>query len=302
MPYLKLFFLFLFINPLLSMSADPDNIAHAKRIVAIGDVHGDIYALKRALRLGELIDVDDNWAGGNTVLVQVGDQTDRGDFELEIIYLLDKLTPQAEKAGGRVLVLLGNHEIMNAELDFRFVTPMGYSKFSHYTSPISTRLTKKLPKISTGKKGRAIAFFPGGKISEILSHHNVAVIVGDTVFAHGGVIPKWAKYGISKINQETHEFLKGNTTTLPAGIDSSDGLTWSRHFSLNTDSTDCELLKESLNILGVKRMVVAHTVQLDGINSACDELVWRVDVGMSSHYGGRAQALEIIGDEITILK
>lgn len=300
--YMKFFILLLIFNTAYSNTPDPDFVPSANRIIAIGDLHGDVYALKRALRLGELIDDKDDWIGGDSVLVQVGDQTDRGDFELEIYSLLEKISKQAEKAGGKVLALLGNHEIMNAVLDFRFVTPAGFSKFSKFTTPISPPLAKQLIKLPKGRKGRSIAFFPGGQLAQLLSNHNVAVIIGESAFVHGGILPKWARYGISKINLETREFLKGNTPTVPEGIDASDGLTWTRKFSLNTGPKECDLLKESLEILGVKRMIVAHTVQLDGINNACDEKVWRVDVGMSNHYGGKAQALEIIGDEINILK
>ncbi|RLA63837.1 MAG: calcineurin [Epsilonproteobacteria bacterium] len=302
MAYIKILILFLIINTAWARTPDPDVVHSAERIVAIGDLHGDIFALKRVLRIANLIDDKNNWTGKNTILVQVGDQTDRGDFELEIITLLEKLSIQAVKMGGKVLTLLGNHEIMNAVLDFRFVTPLGLSKFSKFTTPISPPLQKKLLKIPKGQKGRSIAFFPGGQVSNILSNHNVAVIVGDSVFVHGGILPKWAKYGISKINQETRAFLKGKIPNVPNGIYTNDGLLWSRHFSLNTGPANCELLKESLKILGVKRMIVAHTVQLDGINNACDEMVWRVDVGMSHFYGGQAQALEIRGNQINILK
>ena len=302
MNFFKLLILCSLLSTAWAREPDADRIPRPKRIIAIGDIHGDIHGLKRALKIAELINDQDDWVGGKTVLVQVGDQLDRGDFELEIIYLLEKLSSQALRAGGKVLALLGNHEIMNVELDFRYVTPMGFENFSDFTDPISPILANKLLKMPEEEKGRAVAFFPGGKISKILSNHNVAVVVGDTVFVHGGIVPKWAKYGISKINQETREFLKGNTQKLPKGIDASDGLTWSRHFSLETDSVNCKLLKKSLNILGVKRMVVAHTVQDEGINTKCGGRVWRVDVGLSGHYGGMAQALEIKGDKIKILK
>jgi hypothetical protein len=46
--------------------------------------------------------------------------------------------------------------------------------------------------------------------------------------------------------------------------------------------------------LGVKRMVVGHTVQDQGINAACDGTVWRIDVGLSKAYGGPIQVLEIV--------
>jgi len=69
------------------------------RIVAIGDVHGDYNAALEAIRLTRIIDNKNKWIGGNTTLVQVGDQTDRGDSEKEIIDYLEILKVQANKVG-----------------------------------------------------------------------------------------------------------------------------------------------------------------------------------------------------------
>ena len=59
----------------MTVSADEDFVKSfhppADRIIAIGDVHGDILALKSCLKIAGLLDSDDNWAGGKTHLVQV---------------------------------------------------------------------------------------------------------------------------------------------------------------------------------------------------------------------------------------
>ena len=76
-----------------------------------------------------------------------------------------------------------------------------------------------------------------------------------------------------------------------------------RVYSDKVTHSGCLMLKETLDILGIDRMVVAHTVQTDGINSACNKKVWRIDTGMSSFYGGKTQVLEIKNDnQITILE
>jgi hypothetical protein len=51
-----------------------------------------------------------------------------------------------------------------------------------------------------------------------------------------------------------------------------------------------------------KRMVVGHTVQRGGITSACDDRVWRIDVGLSRFYGGDTEVLEITGDTVKKLR
>ena len=53
------------------------------------------------------------------------------------------------------------------------------------------------------------------------------------------------------------------------------------------------MLKTSLDILKAEIMFVAHTVQENGINSACDGKVVRTDTGISSYYGGKKEAVLI---------
>ena len=72
-----------------------------------------------------------------------------------------------------------------------------------------------------------------------------------------------------------------------------DGPVWSRHYSNETDEEDCRLLEETLELLGAERMVVGHTVQGQGIMSACQGKVWCIDVGMAARYGGSPAVLEL---------
>ena len=74
-------------------------------------------------RLANLIDSSENWTGGSTTVVQVGDVLDRGGDEIKILYFLERQR-QADKTGGKVITVNGNHEIMNVESDFRYVNSM----------------------------------------------------------------------------------------------------------------------------------------------------------------------------------
>jgi hypothetical protein len=58
-------------------------------------------------------------------LCQVGDILDRGDQELKLLYLLERLQRQAAAAGGALWVLNGNHETMNVGGNFRYATQGG---------------------------------------------------------------------------------------------------------------------------------------------------------------------------------
>src|SRR6185436_3302721 len=124
--------------------------------------------------------------------------------------------------------------------------------------------------------------------------------VSETIFAHGGVLPMWARYGVDRINADVREWLSGRTAEpkVALGLDDGDlddGVMWSRHFAVEREEVACALLTESLAILGAKRMVVAHTVQ-KAITSRCGGQLWAIDVGMSRYSGGEPQVLEIIDD------
>jgi 3',5'-cyclic AMP phosphodiesterase CpdA len=100
---------------LLTLMAPADAANAAQRIVAIGDLHGDYAAWTVIARDSGLIDASGKWTGGKTVLVQLGDITDRGPDSLKIIADLRRLQVESAKAGGRVVVVLGNHEAMNLD-------------------------------------------------------------------------------------------------------------------------------------------------------------------------------------------
>jgi 3',5'-cyclic AMP phosphodiesterase CpdA len=69
--------------------------------------------------MASVVDEQRDWVGGTDILVQTGDIVDRGTYALDIYRLMRKLRSQAEGLGGRVVSILGNHEVMNAIGDWR---------------------------------------------------------------------------------------------------------------------------------------------------------------------------------------
>lgn len=271
----------------------------AERLVALGDVHGDHAAMTAALSLAGVIDEQGHWSGGQTIVVQTGDQLDRGDDEQRILDHLEILADEAHAAGGALLVLNGNHETMNVELDLRYVTPGGFADFADFAPPLDEQ-DEQLLGYDEAERGRVAAFRPGGPYARLLAGHNTVTQVGDTVFVHGGVLPEHAELGLDGINRPIQEWMAGDGDE-PSALIGGDGPVWVRNYSDETTSEDCALLAGALATLGATRMVVGHTVQ-DTINTACAERVWRVDVGMAAHYGGHPQVIEIRDGEVSVLE
>jgi hypothetical protein len=270
-----------------------------RRIVAFGDVHGDLSATRRALRLAGAIDDHDRWIGGHLVVVQTGDQLDRGGDEQAILDLFERLRGEARKAGGAFNPLLGNHEIMNVSGDLRYVTKEGFADFvgAAPMNPADSALQSFPPEA----RPRMAAFLPGRPYALLLSNWDVIHVEGDNVFVHGGILPSHVAYGIDKINEEARAWLRGEQA-FPAILDGSDSPEWLRLYSQSPDSAACAELAGVLKEMGAHRLVMGHTVQKNGISSACDGLAWRIDVGMSAVYGGPVEVLEIVGDSVRVLR
>lgn len=91
-----------------------------QRFIATGDIHGELESFQEVLHIENLIDSNNHWTGGNAVLLQIGDVIDRGPHSRESLYYVRQLQEEAEKAGGRLIRLFGNHELMAMEGHFGY--------------------------------------------------------------------------------------------------------------------------------------------------------------------------------------
>jgi hypothetical protein len=252
------------------------------RIVAVGDLHGDLEAALAVLKLAKVVDESGHWAGGKSILVQTGDTTDRGPDSRGVLKFLRELQGEAKAAGGAVVPLLGNHETMNMLGDWRYVSPEDLNSYG-------------------GEEARKVAFSSTGEDGSWLRSLDGVAKVGSTVFAHGGIDARWAKVGIPGINQQIHEALQIPNGKM-AAVMGSDGPLWNRALVLSDEATACAELKQALQTLSASRMVVGHTTREDGkIQSRCDQTLWIIDTGISAHYGRHLAALEITPTAITPL-
>lgn len=174
-------------------SVFPQVFPAKRRIIAIGDIHGDFSYLIHSLKIAYLIDNDHNWIGNDTFLVQVGDQIDNcrpvynsceyqtstiddNAEDTKILDFLDNLHVQAAQFGGAVISLSGNHELLNITGDVSYVS---FKNFREYDNNTSIGKQKRIRDFSKdGQKGKSI-----------ICTRPPAVIIGSNIFVHAGIIP-----------------------------------------------------------------------------------------------------------------
>lgn len=278
-------------------------------LASVGDVHGDLLQTWRILTACGVLREGDNgeaiWCGGDTIFVQCGDILDRGDHEIAIVVLLRELHHQAVEQGGAVYILNGNHESLNVCGDFRYVTAGGFVESSVCAGYDMVDVDGSW---EGHLRSRVGLFRPGGPLARELAHNHTVLVINDTVFVHGGLLPEHVEYGLEKLNQDVTDWMLGKLDStghfcglpeLAAGGQTS--VMWNRAYSreyypsLQDRLRACSLLEDTLKKVGCKRLVVGHTPQTRGINGECGGKVWRVDTGLSRGVlGGAVEGLEIL--------
>lgn len=297
------------------------------RIVAVGDLHGDLGNAQKVLEMAGVVDSTGAWSGDVDVFVQTGDIIDRGDDTVQLFLWMEDLRVQAAEAGGRVLSHLGNHEWMNAIGDWRYVPQTEIKTFG------SVAARQKM--LSTGRIGRAWASnytttsrlplhpslgppnsdYPPDSSSPLrglpspLSHAAYS-------FVHGGLAPTYAHLSpfpsaINAIGKSLLQKLQGRAQQppphppnpypgLPASatqdekaLYESDGPLWYRGWALGNEDMVCKAVDGVLEKTGTRRMIMGHTPDFERIVSRCDGKIIIIDTGISHAYGGALSALSI---------
>jgi hypothetical protein len=259
-------------------AAPPPTRLHAPgRLVAVGDLHGDLVSALDVLRLAGVVDAAGAWTGGTSWLVQTGDVVDRGPDSRGVIALLERLEAESAAAGGRVIALDGNHEVMNLLGDWRYVSPEDLAGYG-------------------GEPARKAAWAPDGHEGRWTIAHDVVAQVDGTIFVHGGIDAHWGSFGVRGLNGMAHAAMRRDG---PPEVLGSDGPLWNRTYLLEDPVTACPELGRALLALGADRMVVGHTTQESGrVAERCGGRLWGIDTGVSAHYGRHLAALEIVGDSV----
>ena len=260
------------------------------RVVAIGGLHGNLAASKAALKAAGAIDDAGNWAGGDLVVVQLGDVLGPGKEEQAVLRLLDTLTEQASKAGGALHRLAGANEILNVALTFDGVSPQGFKDYAK-EKPASD--DPRIDGLPAAQRGRAAVFAAGGSMAKKLAEQKLVLIAGDTVFAHAGVLEEHVKHGLDVINKEGKKWMLAEEAMMPNML--SD-LGPARTPKLRGPEPFCGEVEQVLADLAVKRMVITRGPDKSEA-TMCEGKLLRVGPAAGDASGG-PEVLEISGDAV----
>jgi hypothetical protein len=204
-----------------------------ERVYAFADVHGAFEELTTLLRSAGIVDADLRWSGGRAHLVSTGDLLDRGADSRKVMDLLMRLQGEASAAGGRVHVVLGNHEAMNVLGDLRYVDPGEYAAYASDEDPAER--ARAQAGFLARNPGRSAADFdrlfppgwfghrrmlgPDGPYGRWLLSLPAAIRINDTVYMHGGPSALLSGRGLERLNGDYGAALReylGAAATLEA--------------------------------------------------------------------------------------
>ncbi|KZT29760.1 Metallo-dependent phosphatase [Neolentinus lepideus HHB14362 ss-1] len=315
-------------------SANSANPAHdiekpmpfVRRIIAVGDLHGDIGNAQKVLQMAKVVDENGDWSGNVDFFVQTGDIIDRGDDTIKLFAWMDKLRQQAPAKGGQVLSHLGNHEWMNAIGDWRYVWPTEIDTFggsdkrqevimtgwigktwaANYTTTSRLPLHPSLGPPNTDYPPAS----PRANAPSPISHAAIS-------FVHGGLAPTYPHLTpfpshinrissslLSKLQNRRpfppphppHPYpgLPRDATPEEERLYGTDGPLWYRGWALDPEESSCRQVDDVLNRTGTRRMIMGHTPDFDKIVSRCNGKILIIDTGISHAYGGVLSALSIV--------
>jgi hypothetical protein len=212
----------------------------------VGDLHGDLDNAIVVLRdiLGVVGPDGRSWVGGCSTVVQVGDVVDRGGQSLAALDYLARLQKQAREDGGKLILLLGNHEVLNLGGEAQYANPAevthvgGTAEWTRLFGPNGQYrhlLDARADAVEMGGGavvvvadnsaiGLNAAASPGGAARPTIDgdsgrqHPYVSTRTGiqiayfdaptRSVFVHAGLPPIWAALGVAELNRLAREQIR----------------------------------------------------------------------------------------------
>jgi hypothetical protein len=303
---------------------------HVARVVVFGDLHGDYVKFHDMLTEAGLIDAADNWKGGQTHLVQVGDVPDRAPDTRRILDLLIKLEPQARRGGGYVHVLIGNHEAMNMEGDLRYTTPGEFAAFAtpqsgalrdRYYAAVVAALKASPPKEGLptfdaafraqfdaehplGWVEHQIAWSTQGPYGRWVLTHSAIIRIDDALYLHGGLGPEFAPFDYDALDKAVIAALNHQPEAKDGPHDilwNEQGPLWYRGLAQHNEAAEAANVDALLARHHVSHIVIGHTKQYPEVMARFGGKVLLTDVFAANRCADPHAFLIKEGDKLTVV-
>jgi hypothetical protein len=234
-------------NPIKNLP-DKQSFNGIDSVCAVSDIHGEFKSYIRLMKAQGIIDDDLNWNFGTGHLIILGDYFDRGNMVTELIWHLFGLEKQAEKAGGKVHIMLGNHELMMFSNDTRY----------------------------TNDKYLKVSDIIGQKYSDLYSMNTfmgkwlrskpVIISINNCLFVHGGISGEMLQKNMEteKINALFSKLTQGKMLKDEGELHDllflteNEGPVWYRGFFEDPGFTEARA-DSILAFYGMKHIIVGHT-------------------------------------------
>ena len=260
------------------LTNEPSQYLMPEKLIAISDIEGRYNEFKQFLINNKVMNKRYKWTFGKGHLVLLGDFFDRGLLVTQTLWLIYHLETQAEKAGGKVHFILGNHDLMNMNNDFRYVR-------------------KKYFLNATLMGTDYLHFYkPDTELGRWLATKNIVEKIGEYVFVHAGISKEVADLGLSveDINKNARNYYFDNKKAqqMNDGLNSviyKFGISpmWYRGFGKQT--IDKEEFNYILNRFQAGKFIIGHTLHNE-VTYLYDKKVIDLDV---EHAQGVTQGLFI---------
>lgn len=249
-----------------------------EKLIAISDIEGEFNAFRSFLIANGVMNEKYKWTFGKGHLVTVGDFFDRGLMVTQTLWLIYHLENQAEKAGGKVHFILGNHDLMNMNNDFRYVRKKYFTNAE----------LMNVPYIDLYK--------PKTELGQWLETKNIVEKIGNYVFVHAGISKEVADLNLSvqELNDKARRYYFRNkeaqqqtdkiySTIYKFGVSP----TWYRGWGKQTIAL--EEADEIMKKWNVDKFVIGHTLHSE-VTYLLNKRVIDLDV---AHAKGVVQGLLI---------
>ena len=248
-----------------------------EKMLAISDIEGNFNPLYSLLLNNGVMNKTYQWTYGKGHLVLIGDFMDRGKNVTEVLWLIYHLEQEAEKWGGMVHFILGNHEIMNLQ------------GTTNYVDEKYIQLAKQYSGITEKSTAYARLMGKNQELIQWMKSKNAMEKIGKTLFVHGGISPELlnTRLTIYEINELIRNRLKNAYAPdeysrvaqdfLFAGL----GPLWYRGLAIPYRNLYPKISQEELEKIiryfKVDHIAIGHTIAKE-ISAEMEGIILRTDV------------------------